>query len=99
MLIDQYQEQAMRTSVQQSDHLQLLNAALGLGGESGEVIDLIKKYAFHGKELDTVRIAEELGDVLWYIALTCKAIGVPMSVVAQMNIDKLQARWPQGFKS
>lgn len=76
---------------------ELLNGALGLTGEAGETADMIKKYIFHGHELDREALVKELGDVCWYVALLCKAIDVSLEEVLTKNIDKLKARYPEGF--
>ena len=75
----------------------ILNACLGLSGEVGEFNDMIKKWIFHEKELDIDHLEKECGDILWYIALMCNSFGWNMDEVMQMNIDKLQARYPNGF--
>lgn len=77
----------------------LLLAGLGLSGEAGEVADHIKKMAFHGHELESDRIAEELGDILWYAALAARAVGTTLDDVATRNIRKLERRYPDGFSS
>ena len=77
----------------------LLNGALGLTGEAGEVSDMIKKHIFHGHDLDTDALIKELGDCAWYIALICTAIGVGMDTVLECNIEKLKKRYPEGFSS
>jgi NTP pyrophosphatase (non-canonical NTP hydrolase) len=78
---------------------ELLNVgALGLAGEGGEVIDLIKKHLFHGKPLDRDRAIEELGDVLWSVQCLAEALDVAISEVAQRNTEKLRRRYPNGFK-
>ncbi len=76
---------------------QLINGALGLCGESGECADLVKKCFMQGHQLDADHIAKELGDCMWYIALIADAIGYDLSEIMQMNIDKLRARYPEGF--
>lgn len=73
-----------------------LNAALGLTGEAGEFSDMLKKWIFHGKELDMEHLKKELGDVCWYIALACEAFGWDLDEILQMNIDKLYARYHGG---
>ena len=94
----EYQKLAMTTMNPAVDSIgQLSNAVLGLCGESGEIADLLKKYLYQGHGLDPEHIAKELGDVLWYIALACTATGTSMDRVMQMNIDKLKARYPEGF--
>ena len=97
---NKYQFLAYRTANHDlSKFDQLRNAAYGLNGEAGEVIDLLKKHEFQGHDLDYNEIVKELGDVAWYLALACTAIGVPMSAVLQHNIDKLKSRYPDGFKT
>ena len=100
MTINEYQALAMRTSnkaMPPDDHL--LNGALGLTGEAGEVADLVKKTFMQGHKLDVEHLAKELGDVCWYIAETATAIGCDMETIMRMNIDKLKARYPDGFDS
>jgi NTP pyrophosphatase (non-canonical NTP hydrolase) len=76
---------------------QLLNAAMGLSGESGELMDHIKKWQYHGHSLDQEYVLKEIGDVLWYVALACWAIQAPMSRVMEENIKKLSARYGSKF--
>jgi NTP pyrophosphatase (non-canonical NTP hydrolase) len=98
MNINEYQNLAMRTSnAALSPDYRLLNGVLGLVGESGEIADLVKKHLMQGHDLDLEHIAKELGDVCWYIAETATAIGYDMETIMQMNIDKLRARYPNGF--
>ena len=98
MTINEYQALAMRTSNKSlSTDMNLLNGALGLAGESGEVADIIKKHMMQGHALDVEHVAKELGDICWYIAETATAIGYDMETIMQMNIDKLLERYPDGF--
>ena len=101
MTINEYQTVALRTA--QTDKLTanelLLNSALGLCGESGEVADLLKKYHFQGHDLDVEHIAKELGDVAWYLAVGAYSIGYDLEKILQMNVDKLKARYPNGFST
>lgn len=76
----------------------LLNGVMGLCGESGECVDMVKKYRFQGHELDKAHLAKELGDVAWYLAVTAHAIGYDLETVLQMNVDKLRNRYPNGFE-
>lgn len=80
-----------------SEQARLAIAGLGLAGESGEVVDYLKKVVGHGHKLEKDKLVKELGDVLWYVAEICSAIKVDMGDVAQHNIDKLRARYPKGF--
>ena len=99
MTINEYQTAALRTA--QTDKLTarelLLNSALGLCGESGEVADLLKKYHFQGHNLDLDHVAKELGDIAWYLAVGAYSIGYDLEKILQMNVDKLKARYPDGF--
>lgn len=97
MNFKEYQQRAARTINPDADFL--VNAALGLSGETGEVIELVKKHRFHSKPLDPARFAEELGDVLWYLSALCEAQGLSLDKVARDNISKLEARYPEGFKT
>ena len=100
MTINEYQKLAMRTSNRGiSPDYHILNGALGLAGESGEVADMVKKCLMQGHDLDHVHVAKELGDICWYIAETATAIGYDMEAIMQMNIDKLKKRYPEGFDS
>lgn len=75
----------------------IFNASLGLSGESGELNDMLKKWVFHGHEIDCVSVKKELGDIMWYVAMMCESFGFEMDEIMQMNIDKLKARYPEGF--
>lgn len=75
----------------------LLNGVMGLNGEAGECIDIMKKHIFQGHELDREHLIEELGDVAWYLAVCCEGIGVSLEEVMEKNIEKLRARYPEGF--
>lgn len=91
-----YQRAAMRTAGDDPSKY-LLNGVMGLCGEAGEVIDLVKKHLHQGHELDRSKIAEETSDVLWYCASIATAIDMKLGDIMQMNIDKLKARYPTGF--
>lgn len=95
---NEYQKAALRTAnMDYSEYGMIMNGALGLCGEAGEVADLIKKATFQGHNLDTEHIAEELGDVAWYLAITASAIGKNLDEIFSANVDKLRKRYPEGF--
>lgn len=102
MTINEYQKEAMRTAsgvtVAAPENL-LLNGVMGMNGEAGECIDMVKKNIFQGHELDKEKLVKELGDVCWYVAITAEALGVPLEEVMQKNVDKLRARYPEGFSA
>ena len=98
MNINEYQKLAMTTLNPELDQKDILiNGVMGLCGEAGEAIDLVKKHLAQGHELDTERLAKELGDIAWYLAETATAIGYDLETVFQKNIEKLKKRYPQGF--
>jgi NTP pyrophosphatase (non-canonical NTP hydrolase) len=75
----------------------LINGVMGLCGESGEVIDLVKKHLHQGHALDREKLIKELGDVCWYVAEIASALDTDLDTVMQKNIDKLRARYTEGF--
>lgn len=94
---NEYQKLAMRTSSTDEPDELILNGVLGLNGESGEVADIVKKHYFQGHHLFKDSIAKELGDILWYIAITARGIGIDLDTIMEMNIEKLKKRYPEGF--
>lgn len=97
MTINEYQTEAMRTAKIPVHHPLILEGVMGLAGEAGECVDLIKKHLFQGHELDSYHLARELGDCAWYLAVSASAIGYDLETVLQMNVDKLRKRYPNGF--
>lgn len=95
MTLNEYQNLAQRTSNDQAD--KVLNGCMGMCGESGECIDILKKTINQGHTLDVDKLVEEIGDVLWYVAETASGLGVTLSEIAHANIAKLQNRYPDGF--
>ena len=91
MNINEYQMLAMKTVNTNLDKKELLiNGVMGLCGESGEAIDIVKKYLAQGHELDTEHLAKELGDIAWYLAETATAIGYELEDILSINIEKLK---------
>lgn len=109
MTINEYQKEALRTAnrmdnetdnyIRHNVRPMLINGVMGLNGEAGECIDLIKKTLFQGHELDEEHLAEELGDVAWYLAVSAAAIGCNLEYILKKNVEKLQKRYPNGFES
>lgn len=73
-----------------------VHAALGIAGEAGEVVDIIKKHFAYGKEVDMKKLTEEIGDLMFYIQALCNFIGVPPEVIVKQNMAKLSARYHTG---
>ena len=98
MQVNEYQKAAMATLNQTLDKKDILiNSVMGLCGESGEAIDIVKKWLMQGHELDKEHLVRELGDVAWYLAEAATALEVPLEAVFQGNQDKLRQRFPNGF--
>ena len=111
----EYQKAAMRTNDGKSiyrlaetiqigekeniDVAVLLMGCLGLAGESGELIDMVKKFVFHSANLDHEHMKKECGDCCWYMAMICECMGWNLDEIFQMNADKLKARYPEGFSA
>lgn len=98
MEIQTYQKLAMATlnsNLNQKDIL--INAVMGLCGESGEVIDLVKKHLFQGHELNKEKLILELGDIAWYLAEAATALNINLEDIFVENIEKLKNRYPEGF--
>ena len=109
MELNAYQTEALRTA----GDLDRVCGALGLSGEAGEVIasllqlasatgavsDTIKKIRYHGHSPDRDKLVHELGDVLWYVASTAATLNASLDEIAEANIEKLRARYPDGFST
>ena len=99
MTANAYQKQAMRTlNPALSKQEVLLNGVMGLCGESGEAIDIVKKHLFHGHPLDQEALVKELGDIAWYLAETAWALDIPLEDILNGNLLKLRDRYPHGFE-
>lgn len=98
MTINEYQKLAMTTlNPELSQKDVLINGVMGLCGESGEAIDIVKKWLAQGHELDRERLAKELGDICWYLAETATALDLSLEDIMAANIEKLKIRYPEGF--
>ena len=98
MTINEYQKLAMTTlNPVLSEKDVLINGVMGLCGESGEAIDIVKKWLAQGHELDKEKLAKELGDICWYLAETATALGLSLEDIMSANIEKLKKRYPEGF--
>lgn len=77
-------------------HVGFLHAAMGISGEAGELLDAVKKHVIYNKELDVDNAVEELGDIMFYVAMFCNELGLTMNDIIQVNRDKLNRRYNQG---
>ena len=95
MTVNEYQRLAMSTLNPALDRKEvLINSVMGLCGESGEAIDIVKKWLAQGHALDKERLTKELGDVAWYLAEAATARDIPLEDIFQRNLDKLKKRYP-----
>lgn len=83
--------------LQELQAVKLLHALMGICTESGELMDALKKHLIYGKPLDFVNLAEEAGDIEWYIALLLNVLGTTHSEIFTVNIEKLRLRYPNKF--
>lgn len=98
MDIKDYQREVIRTMPTQYDRNETLSMlSLGLAGEAGEVIELIKKNLYHGHLLSRKEVEKELGDVMWYIANLATRLDLSMENILEKNIEKLKIRYPKQF--
>ena len=98
MDIPTYHAEVKRTTSEGIDFREALNVgAMGLAGETGEVVDTIKKFLFHHHDLDRAALYKELGDVLWYLTLLCNTLGISLAEIMDMNAEKLRKRYPDGW--
>ena len=98
MTANEYQALAMRTlNPELTKRDVLINSVMGLCGESGEAIDIVKKLMAHGHELDKAHLTKELGDIAWYLAEAATALDMDLEEILQANIEKLKKRYPEGF--
>ena len=110
MDVNLYQQECLRTAKGTTKYIvltekgegdinyaMLLNGLMGLNGEAGECIDIYKKHLFQDHELNKEHLAKELGDVAWYLAVSASALGYDLEDIFRMNVEKLRARYPDGF--
>lgn len=103
---DHYQRKASRTECDQNEAatryndltaVRLNHAVIGMMGEVGELAGTLERWLHYGQGLDLVNVKEELGDLMWYVALACNALGIKLDDVMFSNIQKLRARFPEKF--
>lgn len=102
-----YVENVLRTDAPVTDELlkrliepqtvRLLHAAMGMSTEAGELLDMLKKHIFYGRDLDLVNAGEEVGDNQWYVGLAIDVMRTTMNDILTMNIEKLRLRYPEKF--
>lgn len=100
MTINEYQQRAMASlNPELKGRDVLINSVMGLCGESGEAIDIVKKLLAQGHPLDREHLAKELGDVAWYLAEAATALDLDLEDILRANLEKLEHRYPDGFST
>lgn len=105
---EQYEVDSNRTEKKFPDgkvlsqyEMELLHAVIGISTESGELLDAFKKHLIYGKELDLVNVAEEIGDLMWYVSIVTRYLNsledISLQDILNKNISKLKARYPEKF--
>lgn len=93
-----FAEHVDRLFVKPIDHVgRLVHAAIGVAGESGELLDAVKKHWIYKAELDRENILEECGDALFYLQALLAECGYSMEKAMRFNIEKLRKRYPEGY--
>ncbi|GCF11333.1 nucleoside triphosphate pyrophosphohydrolase family protein [Dictyobacter arantiisoli] len=95
--IQEYAQEIHRTCNLEDPKELLTLTALGIAGESGEIVDTLKKFLYHQHDLDVPELCKEVGDLLWYMTLLCDTLGLTMHDVMEANVKKLRKRYPDGF--
>ena len=102
MLLQEYQMMCERTMPKPTlaglyEREQILIMALGVGGEAGELQEVVKKWVGHGHDYDRDKVVKEAGDLMFSVAALCKMLDITLDEVCTMNIHKLNNRYPKGF--
>jgi len=77
--------------------IEICMLCMGLAGETGEVIDYLKKVGFQGHEFKKEKLISEMGDMMWYFAMLCNYFNINFEDILKTNIEKLKTRYPKGF--
>ena len=97
MTLNEYQALALRTiNPELTVSQQVRHALFGIASETGELLGLYQK-SMQGHEFNDEHMLKKCGDILWMMAELLTANGYTLDDVARMNIDKLKARYPDGF--
>lgn len=98
MTPNQYQERAAHTINKSNNILeQRQHALFGMASEVGEIHGIFQKH-YQGHSINYTELKQEIGDLLWFIAEFCTASGWDMEYIMQMNLDKIERRYPDGFE-
>ena len=98
----EYQQAVQRTKADLHNTIgqhneDLLHGAIGVATEAGELLDAVKKHLYYGRVLDIHNLHEEIGDVMWYLAVLAEWSGADLGELMEANIAKLRVRYPEKF--
>ena len=103
MTPDNYLKESERTQSKEfkftKEDGEVLHAVMGIVTEAGELMDACKRKGFYGKPMDIPNVIEEMGDLMWYMAILCRKLNVSLEEVMDLNIQKLKKRYPNNFNS
>jgi NTP pyrophosphatase (non-canonical NTP hydrolase) len=95
--LNEYQVLAMKTKKALGESFDLMHSVYGLCGEVGEYADAVKKHQVYGRPFDAENAIEEIGDIMWFVALAADCLGVDLNEIADRNIKKLAKRYPDRY--
>ena len=84
-------------NVESSKMEQIHNMVFGIVGETGEVVDILKKHIYQGHDLYKEDLSEEIGDVMFYVVNLCNLLDLDLETIIEGNYNKLLLRYPEGF--
>lgn len=96
---NEYLVESEKTLIDKGKMENILHGCIGASTEAGELLDAYKKVHFYSKPLDVINVKEEIGDIMWYVAILCRELDLNMEDILNTNINKLRARFPNKFTS
>jgi len=100
MTFEEYINECKKTYAWQGlPDIEVCMLCMGLAGETGEIIDYLKKVGFQGHLLDKAKLQTEMGDLMWYFAMLCDYFNIKFDDILNTNINKLRKRYPNGFET
>ena len=96
MNTEEYTKNCLKTWSNIGDNIE--HCAYGLVTESAEIMDMLKKHKFYGRDFNMINLKEELGDLLYYIHILCAEVGYTLEEAMNDNIIKLSKRYPDKFE-
>lgn len=104
IFLSDYTEQALKTETEDYEEgrkaldMRILHAVMGLSTEAGELLGIVKRYTFYNSAMLAEEMKEEIGDLMWYLALLLDATGLDLQEIMDANIEKLRIRHGDKFR-